>query len=389
MKKYILWTLALAMVLGQAHAQEVKPTEKSLSILEKMDAELGTQKNDKDSQTQWVDAHSLGISDAGWDSDIDSYTRLPDRFQSTVTSNVWRLSRCSAGLTIRFSVKGTSFIDAKWTLRDNVYMAHMTPVAINGLDLYVRLNGKWQWAAIGKPDRNGLEQHAMLKKGFLPERTYECILYLPLYSGITHLELGFSPKAQVIPQKSVKKPVVFYGTSILHGCSASRPGMAFASILGRNFDNPVVNLGFSGNGLMEKHFVKILAEIDAVVYVIDCLPNMARFKKEEIYNRTMYMVQELRRLKPNTPIILVEDRSYTHPNLTGIPVFNERREGMKMAYNELKKKHKKLYYVHGDILLGTDNEACVDGSHPTDLGMMRYAEAIRPTIAKALKNVRK
>ncbi len=389
MKFNLLLTLAFACYMGNATAQEVNKTEKAPTSLEKMDAELGTQKNDNDAKTQWIDGLTLGISDAGWDSGIDHYTRLPDKFKSTVTSNVWRLSRCSAGITIRFNVKGTSFIDAKWTLRDNVYMAHMTPVAINGLDLYVRLNGKWQWAAIGKPDRNGLEQHAMLKKGFLPERTYECILYLPLYSGITNLQLGFSPNAQVVSQKSTKKPIVFYGTSILHGCSASRPGMAFASMLGRYFDNPVDNLGFSGNGLMENHFVKILAEIDAAVYVIDCLPNMSRFKKEEIYNRTMYMVKELRKLKPETPIVLVEDRSYTHPNLTGKPVVNQRREGMMQAYKELKKDYKKLFYVKGDILLGTDNEACVDGSHPTDLGMMRYFEALKPTIGKALKQARK
>ena len=266
-------------------------------------------------------------------------------------------------------------------------MAHMTPVGINGLDLYVRLNGKWQWAGIGKPNSKDLEQHAVLKKGFLESRTYECIVYLPLYSGITNLELGFSPSAKIISQKSTQRPLVFYGTSILHGCSASRPGMAFSSILGRYFDRSVINLGFSGNGLMENHFVKILADIDAAVYVLDCLPNMTRMKKEDIYNRTMYMVTELRKLKPNTPIVLVEDRSYTHPNLTGKPVVYDRREAMKQAYKELRKKYKYLYYVNGAILLGTDNEACIDGSHPTDLGMMRYFEALKPTLNKALKHI--
>ncbi len=384
MKLHLLLTLLCTGIFYSAIAQETNKVQPPVS-LERMDAELATQKAEDDANTQWIDALTLGISDAGWSTGIDPYTRLPEKFESTVTPNVWRLSRNSAGLTIRFTVKGTSFIDAKWTLRDNVYMAHMTPVAINGLDLYVRLNGQWKWTGIGKPDRSGKEQHAMLKKGFLPERTYECILYLPLYSGITKLELGFSPQAQVSAQPTNRKPIVFYGTSILHGCSASRPGMAFASMLGRHFDNPVVNLGFSGNGLMENHFVNILAEIDAAVYVIDCLPNMGRLSKEEIRQRTLYMVKELRKKKPNVPIVLVEDRSYTHPNLTGKPVTNPRREGMKAAYDEMKKDYKSLYYVEGNALLGTDDEACVDGSHPTDLGMMRYFDALKPTIGMALK----
>ena len=44
----------------------------------------------------------------------------------------------------------------------------------------------------------------------------------------------------------------------------------------------------------------------------------------------------------------------------------------------------KLYYVRGEKLIGDDGEATVDGSHPTDLGMMRYAEALAPVLSQAL-----
>ena len=37
---------------------------------------------------------------------------------------------------------------------------------------------------------------------------------------------------------------------------------------------PVVNLGFSGNGRMDKAVGDFLVQVDAAVYVIDCLPNM-------------------------------------------------------------------------------------------------------------------
>ena len=39
-----------------------------------------------------------------------------------------------------------------------------------------------------------------------------------------------------------------------------------------------------------------------------------------------------------------------------------------------------LVYVEGEHLLGDDGEATVDSSHPTDLGMMRMADALEPVL---------
>lgn len=356
----------------------------SMQSLEKLDKEL-TLKKEVDNSTLWINAKDLTIEGVGWGNGIEDYTRIPDKYKDLVSSKIWSLSRHSAGISVRFIVSGTAFVNAEWNLRGNGYMAHMTPQGINGLDLYVKLDGKWVWAGVGKPSKEGLQQINALKGGFSPSKTYECMVYLPLYSGITSLKLGFSPGANVkAAQPSLKKPLVFYGTSITHGCSASRAGMAYTSILGRRFDIPVVNLGFSGNGLMDAVFADILSEIDASVYVIDCLANMAIFSADEITSRTLFLTRELHKKKPNVPIVLVEDRTHAYANLSGVPVVNERRIAMKKAYDILVKEIPNLYYVEGETLLGEDTEATVDGSHPSDLGMYRYAVAVEPTIAKAL-----
>jgi len=345
--------------------------------LESVDKEMAK----ADETILWVDAKKLTIEGVGWKEGIADYTRIPDKFQTVVTSKLWSLSRNSSGISVHFTVKGTAFVKARWTLKENNYMAHMTPQAVNGLDLYVKMNGKWVWAGIGKPSKEGLQQETTVKEGFLPAKTYECMVYLPLYSGISAIEMGFSPGTTVTgTTPSVKKPMVFYGTSILHGCSASRAGMAFSSMLGRRFDTPVVNLGFSGNGVMEEYFGDIISEIDASVYIIDCLPNMSRFSSDEITARTLALVQKLRSRRPATPIVLVEDRNYAYPELAG-PAVNNRRPAMKAAYNALITETKDIYYVEGDQLLGEDTEATVDGSHPSDLGMYRYFVALEPVIS--------
>ena len=45
---------------------------------------------------------------------------------------------------------------------------------------------------------------------------------------------------------------------------------------------------------------------------------------------------------------------------------------------------KGLHYLKGDGLLGADGEDTVDGSHPTDLGFLRQADAMLPALTPLL-----
>lgn len=382
--KTLLWTGKLENFKFVGVPQP--PTSSSTETrIENLDAEMKTGKS-ADPTVQWINATELSLEGKGWKDSETPYNRLPVRLKSIVRSPVWALSMHSAGVYVRFTASNTSFINAKWKLKSNAYLPHMTPVGVNGLDLYVKLDGKWKWAGIAKPHRSDLENEVLIKRGIPEKGKYEYMLYLPLYSSITDLQLGFSSNAKI--EKVVeptKKPIVFYGTSITHGCSASRPGMAYPAILGRRLDIPVVNLGFSGNGTMDAEFGGILSEIAASAYVIDCLPNMGSMSETEIKNRTIDLVKKIRSKHPETPIILMEDRSYTSANFTGQPIANHRRLGLKKAYEELQKSSvSKLSYIEGKDLIGDDDEATVDGSHPTDLGLFRYAEIVEPVLRKTL-----
>ena len=145
------------------------------------------------------------------------------------------------------------------------------------------------------------------------------------------------------------------------------------------------NLGFAGNGRMEAEVGALLAELDPCVYAIDCLPNM---NEETVSERATPLVRQLRQARPETPILLVEDRSFT--NTPFFPARKEHhrksREALKQAFRELTESGvEHLYYLDGDHLLGLDGEAATDGSHPNDLGMMRYADAYEPVLRAILK----
>ena len=176
---------------------------------------------------------------------------------------------------------------------------------------------------------------------------------------------------------------MFYGTSITQGGCASRPGMVHTAILGRRLDRPVVNLGFSGNGTLDLDIAALLGELDAAVFVLDCLPNL---NPMQVAERTEPFVKALRKAKPDTPILLVEDRSYA--NAAVLPAAAKRnadsRAAYKKAFDALVAGDKNLHYLTGDKLIGDDGEGTVDGSHPTDLGFLRQADAFEAALKPIL-----
>ncbi|MFL5340857.1 MAG: N,N-dimethylformamidase beta subunit family domain-containing protein [Gemmataceae bacterium] len=329
----------------------------------------------------WHDAKALALEGQAWADTKAPYDRLPAKAEGKVRDAVWNLGRQSAGLAVRFVTDATA-IDARWTLTGrNLAMPHMPATGVSGVDLYVRDDGKWKWLAVGQPtEQTNTKQLA----AGIPPGKREYMLYFPLYNGVSALEVGVPNGSAISAAPKRGKPLVFWGTSITQGGCASRPGMVHTAILGRRFDSPVVNLGFSGNGKMEPEVADLLAEIDASVYVIDCLPNMTA---QEVAERTGPLVQTLVKAHPKTPIVLVEDRSYANAAILPGPRERNRtsRDALRKVYDRLTAdKVGGIHYLAGDSLLGDDGEATVDGSHPTDLGFVRQADAFQKVLAPLL-----
>jgi hypothetical protein len=339
-----------------------------------------------DGKILFYDALQLGLEGQGFANVKAPYDRLPATAEGKVRPEVWGLSRHSAGLAVRF-VTDANTIHARWTLTsDKLDMPHMPSTAVSGLDLYVKMpDGKLRWLA-NKPPTAKTTSVALVSG--IPAGKYEFMLYLPLYNGVQSLEIGIPRESSLekAPPRDAQhaKPIVFYGTSITQGGCASRPGMVHTAILGRWLERPVINLGFSGNGRMEKEVAELMAEIDAAAFVIDCLPNLTA---DQVAERTAPLVKILREKRPETLIVLVEDRNYTDGFL--LPDKRERNEtsqaALQKAFEELKAAgDKNLYYIPGAGMIGDDSEGTVDSSHPTDLGFYRQAEAFLKVLCPIL-----
>ena len=312
------------------------------------------------------------------------YDRLPISYKEKVREPVWDLSKASAGITVRFHSNSTS-INLKWTVLNDFDMPHMAATGIKGIDLYTKYNNKWRYvttagALVGqkKYQNNDVPKDSIneyeLIKNLTPEfREYK--LFLPLYDGVTRLEIGIDANATIkraVP--NAQKPIVFYGTSITQGGCASRPGMAHTNIISRKLDMECINYGFSGNGRMEMPIVEHISEIDANFYVIECLQNM---NTEEVKKRVLPLVKTIRKKQPNTPIVLVENMMYktAFMDKTIETELIQENLALKNEYdNILKSGIQNIYYIKDKQHEKMDNEGTVDGVHLTDLGFLRYAD---------------
>ena len=196
------------------------------------------------------------------------------------------------------------------------------------------------------------------------------------FDVLQHIRKGENP---------FKEKIVVYGSSILQGASASRPGMAYPARLSRSSGYNFINLGLSGNGKMEKEVAEMLADIDADAFILDCIPNPS---PKEITDRTVDFVMTLHQKHPDTPIIVIQTLIRETGNFNRKARENVKRQNEAIAeqVEVLRKKNvKNLYFIKEDQFLGTDHEGTVDGTHPNDLGFDRMLKKYKPAISKILK----
>ena len=162
--------------------------------------------------------------------------------------------------------------------------------------------------------------------------------------------------------------------------------MAWTAILGRRLDRPVINLGFSGNGQLENGITRLLTELDAGIFVLDCLPNMSRFPADTVISRLMTTVRTLQQSRPGVPILLVDDADAGIRSLDSArdEIFDKVNRAGKEAYDKMKAAGMKNIWLLPAEDIGLDIESTVDGVHPNDVGMQRYAAAYEKIIRKLL-----
>lgn len=316
------------------------------------------------------------------------YTRFPESLKAGMRDKVWNLGLCSAGICVRFSSDAGEF-KARWTTADRHVGDNMTYILKAGMALYVLDKGEWVYVSAFRPgnvEPKDEKREFTIRCTKLEGQMHEYMLYLGMYDSFQSVEIGVPEGRRMamptIDSPKASYPVIAYGTSILQGASASHPGLAGTNLLGRILDRQVINLGFSGNALLDFDVAEYMASYPTPgAYIIDNGPNgtpeLTREKLERFY-------RILRDAHPDTPVFFVGMPLYPRVrfDVKGGNGTLARREAILDVFGKLKKSgEKNIYYVDSDRVLREDNIGTVEGTHYTDMAFNRWAE----TLAKAMK----
>ena len=384
----ILFSIALALLVLDAAAEE----RKELRMREFDPIDVGAE-----------------VHGSGWESLAGRFVRLEDSAEGLLRKPVWDLSRNSAGLSLVFR-SNTRRLELSFDVFGWKGMNHMPATGVSGVDLFAyKPDGEELWCAAkfmpqfkeeyievpatgsqtataqtsSTPSSAQARTVRVTRVSYCFEQIdyeegceeYEWHLYLPLYNTVENLRMAVEEGCRLewVPRDE-RQPIVVYGTSIAQGACATRPGMAWTNLVERELRYPVVNLGFSGNGKLEAELFALLDQIDAGVYIIDCLPNI---KVTDNFEEKLEAGIKLLREHHSCPILVVDHSGHTNDRTNLSRCFPDELNRRQAALVKRLRKEgiKQLYYLTRNEI-AWDKDSMVEGIHPNDRGMMQQAEAV-------------
>ena len=323
-----------------------------------------------------------------------TFQRFPNYMKEKVRKHVWQLSQNSAGLYMDFQTNDNN-INIRYVVEKRLQGPHMPATGVSGIDLCVLgKQGQWKWVR-GKYSFKDTITFKFSDIRLLEKESHKNYrLYFPLYNNVKWMEIGISKKSILENQNfSNGKPIVVYGTSIVQGACASRPGMAWPAILGRKLKYPIINLGFSGNGRLEPEIIDFVSDANASIYILDCMANFTTnqgLSEKDAESRILESVKNIRIKRPNVPILLIEHAGYSDGDVQPLrkDIYIKLNEATQRAFNRLTQQRIPHVFLLSKAEIGLDDNDFVDGSHPNDRGMVKYADALFDEIVNIMKSNR-
>ena len=238
------------------------------------------------------------------------YLRMPRQAAEAVSEKVAALCDNTAGGRVRFSTDSPCI-----AMRARYEYLSPTPksslLMSLGFDLYRH--------------ENGIDTHI---KSFTPSKTlisdgslcYENAVYIidnhggemrdytvhfPLYNGVKSLEIGLKKNARLEkgPSYRFDKPIVYYGSSITQGGTASHPGNCYTNLISQVTNVDHINLGFSGSAKGERKMAEYIASLDMLAFVYDYDYNANAIELLSETHRPFF--ETVRAAHPEIPIVIV------------------------------------------------------------------------------------
>lgn len=302
------------------------------------------------------------------------FKRMPTEVAKATSEQVFKLHTNPTGGRIRFKTNSSRIV-LRVSVPNVSTRSIITMLTQAGFDFYKTINGKQEYIGCIYPPID-------LTDGYINELNLgdgekELTIHMPLYNDVSDVHIGLEKGATLLPANDYKyeKPILFYGSSITHGASVSRPGQAYEAMLARRYDTNFINLGFASGAKAEDAIIEYMASLDYSIFVSDYDHNAPTPEHLEATHEKLY--KAVRAKHPDVPYIMLTKPILYHKldNAEN----DRRREIIYATYqNALANGDKNVYFIDGKAIFKDipTGDCTADSVHPNDLGMHIMANAI-------------
>lgn len=316
----------------------------------------------------------------------ENFRRVPKDVAEATSASVATLAEYSTGGRVRFKTDSDYIVVHAETTKVDP-MASWSIAATIGFDVYFVENGQQHFKGTFFPSQGEGKTFIESRLMFEDKGMKDVIINFPLFTAVEKFYVALREGSELSAGSEYKhkKPVVIYGSSIVNGVGAGRPGTEYPAEISRELDTDFINLGFSGAAKAEQAIIDYISGLDMSVFVYDYDHNAP---SPEYLEATHYKGYKCFREKnPGVPVIMVSKPDYHFNN----HVDNERRRQTIIAdYNRAKAEGDELiWFVDGSLIYPADiRDVCtVDGCHPNDLGYLFMAKKIGAAVQEALDKI--
>lgn len=301
------------------------------------------------------------------------YRRMKPEDAITVSEKVALISQNPAGGRIRFFTN-SPYIAIYVKYDSAFFIPNYSFTATAGFDLYS--DKRYIGAYIPPHGTNDTFEGIIDLDDDLQGLEYT--INFPICSSIKEIYIGVKDGSVLkkATDYTIKKTVVFYGSSTTQGGCASRPGNIYENMVSRELDCDYLNLGFGGNALGEEAMAKYIANLEMSAFVYDYDYNAPTPEHLDKTHEKMFKI--IRKSQPNLPIIMM-----TAPKYYLNSEDEKRVEIIERTYqNAIKNGDKNVRLIKGkDMFESVRDVAISDNIHPGDIGF----NSIASFVIKALK----
>ncbi len=293
------------------------------------------------------------------------------------------LGRRTAGARVRFKTNSKQIL-IKYSTRTEFFYKNTGVIGSSGVDVYLGSGIKSKFVGYVCPETPGFKDNIIEGTIIKSDKLETVTINLPRNEHISYFEIGIDDDAEICSadEYTVKKPIIFYGSSITEGGCAGRVGGAYTSILCRWLDADYFNYGFSGKAKGEEVVAEYITKHkDMSLFVYDYDHNAPN--PEHLQETHKKFLDIIRKANKTVPVIIL-----TRPDTDANKEDSAKRRDI--IYNTYKQYHdagdKNIYFIDGEEFFGIigRSECTVDGVHPTSLGFFRMAEKIYPLAKEVL-----